>query len=66
MVSKETLAEVLELSDKECAQALVMGLAILIRAKAASEDILQFVEGFINTVRLAEVDRVPVRDERAN
>jgi hypothetical protein len=66
LVSKEAIQDCQGLSDRELARAICMGLAVLVRIGASSESVLEFLEGMVNTIRLAEAGRVPVRDEGAN
>jgi hypothetical protein len=66
LVSKETIQDMLGLTDLQVAQAICMGIAMLIKAKAEPEQVLEFLESLVNTIRLAEAERVPVRDEGAN
>jgi hypothetical protein len=66
LVSKETIQDMLGLSDLQVAQAICMGISMLIKAKAEPEQVLEFLESLVNTIRLAEAERVPVRDEGAN
>jgi len=66
VVSKDTIATLTEFSDFECAQVIIMGIARLLQAKVDPVQILQFVEETIAAIRLAEADRVHVRDEGAN
>ncbi len=66
MVDKQTIQDVLGLSDEEVAKGICMGLAVLIRTHAGPDAILEFLTSFVNTIRLAEAERVPVRVEGAN
>lgn len=66
MVSKETITSLSTFSDLECAQLLVMGIARLLQAKVEPVEVLQFVEETVAAIRLAEAERVIVRDEGAN
>lgn len=65
LVDPKLLEEIRELSDTECAKAILLGLTVLIR-QGDPEAIREFLESFVNKLRLAEQGRIAVRDEGAN
>jgi hypothetical protein len=65
-ISKEIVDIVGGLTDPQCAQIILLGLARLIRTNATPEQIMVFVTDTVNTIRRGEAGKIHVRDEGAN
>lgn len=66
MVTESQLSAIRDGSDELIGKAILLGIAKLISAGASPEQLAEFATTMVNAIRLAEVGRVPVRDEGAN
>lgn len=66
MVTESQLSAIRDGSDELIGKAILLGVAKLLAAGATPEQLAEFATSMVNIIRLAEVGRVPVRDEGAN